>query len=338
MAAYQGQRMKHHRKLVFALGAGALAAPLGSFAQQKDKVWRVGILSARRSPASLDSDYYGAFPRRMSELGYVDGRNLIIEWRFADGEYERLPGMAAELVKLKVDVILSRAPPGAVAAQKATTTIPIVFVVSTDPVAAGLVKSLAQPGGNITGLSNLAGDLSPKHLEMLLTLVPKLSRVAVLLNPANSAHAAVLNNVQEAAQKAGIKVLPVTAQTPKEIETAFSTMVRENAGAVIVALDPFFIQQVPQIAVQATKHRLPSIFANREYAETGGLMSYGQNQVDIYRRAAGYVDRIFKGGKPGGAPVEQPTKIELLINSNAAKALDLMIPQSLLLRADEVIQ
>ena len=330
--------MNTRRKLVITLGAGALVAPLGSFGQQQGNVWRVGILSARRRPASLDLDYYGAFPRRMSELGYVEGRNLIIEWRFADGEYERLPGMAEELVKLKVDVILALGPPGAVAAQKATTTIPIVFVVSTDPVAAGLVKSLARPGGNITGLSNLAGDLSPKHLEMLAMLVPKLSRVAILFNPANSAHAGVVKNLQGAAQKAGIKALPVTAQTPPEIETAFSTMVRERAGAVIVALDPLFIQQVTQIAVQATKHRLPSIFANREYAETGGLMSYGQNQVDIYRRAAGYVDRIFKGGKPGDQPVEQPTKLELLINKRTAEALGLTIPPSLVISADKVIE
>ena len=330
--------MNNRRKLVIAIGAGALAGPLRSFAQQQSKIWRVGVLSARRSPASLELDYYGAFPRRMSELGYVEGRNLIIEWRFADGEYERLPSMAAELVKLKADVILALGPPGAVAAQKATTTIPIVFVVSTDPVAAGLVKSLAQPGGNITGLSNLAGDLSPKHLEMLLAMVPKLSRVAILLNPANSAHAAVSKNLQTAAQKAGIKALLVTAQTPQEIETAFSTMVRENAGAVIVALDPLFIQQVPQIAAQATKHRLPSIFANREYAEAGGLMSYGQNQVDIYRRAAGYVDRIFKGGKPSDLPVEQPTKLELLINNKAAEQLGLTIPQSLRISADKVIE
>jgi ABC-type uncharacterized transport system substrate-binding protein len=322
------------RSLVLALGAASLTATLRSFAQQQGKVWRIGVLSARRRPASLDSDYYGAFPRRMDELGYVEGRNLIIEWRFADGEYERLPGMAAELVKLKVDVMMALGPPGAVAAQKATATIPIVFVVSVDPVGAGFVKSLAQPGGNITGLSNLAGDLSSKHLEMLLTLVPKLSRVAVLLNPGNSAHATIRENVQAASQKAGIKVLPVKAQTPQEIENAFSTMVRENAGAVIVALDPLFIQQVPQIAEQAAKRRLPSIFANREYAEVGGLMSYGQNQVDIYRRAAGYVDRILKGAKPGDLPVEQPTKLELLINSKTAKALGLTIPQSLRVSAE----
>lgn len=330
--------MNTRRSLVLALGAASLAAPLGAFAQHQDKVWRVGVLSARRRPASLDSDYYGAFPRRMSELGYVEGKNLLIEWRFADGEYERLPRMAAELVQMKVDVIMGLGPPGAIAAQKATTTIPIVMVVSVDPVGAGLVKSLAQPGGNITGLSNLAGDLSSKHLEMLLTMVPKLSRTAVLVNPANSAHATMLKNVQTAAQKTGIKVLPVQAQTPQEIDSAFSTMARESTGAVIVALDPFFIQQELQIAAQATKHRLPSIFANRESAEAGGLMSYGQNQVDIYRRAAGYVDRILKGAKPGDLPVEQPTQLELLINRKTAKALGLPIPQSLLISADKVIE
>ncbi len=330
--------MTTRRNLVLALGAASLVAPLGTFAQQQGKVWRVGFLSPRRRPASLDSDYYGAFPRRMSELGYVEGRNLIIEWRFADSVYERLPGMAAELVQLKVDVIMALGPPGAIAAQKATTTIPIVIVVSTDPVGAGFVKSLAQPGGNITGLSNLAGDLTSKHLEMLLTLVPKLLRVAVLVNPGNAAHATVLKNVQAVARKAGIDILPVEAQTPQEIERAFSMMTREYAGAVIVVLDPFFIQQVLQIAMQATRHRLPSIFANREYAEVGGLMSYGQNQVDIYRRAAGYVDRILKGAKPGDLPVEQPTTLELFLNRKTAKALGLTIPQSLLISADMVIE
>jgi putative ABC transport system substrate-binding protein len=237
-----------------------------------------------------------------------------------------------------VDAIMALGPPGAIAAQKATTTIPIVFVMSIDPVDAGVVKSLARPGGNITGLSNLAGDISSKHLEMLLTMVPKLSRVAVLVNHANSAHATVLKNVQAAAQKAGIGVLPANAQTPQEIESAFSLMAREQAGAVIVALDPLFIQQVPQIAVQAAKHRMPSIFANREYAEAGGLMSYGQNQIDIYRRAAEYVDKILKGTKPGDLPVEQPTRLESFINCKTAKALGLTIPQSLLISADKVIE
>ena len=330
--------MTTRRKLLVALGAGALAVPLASFAQQQAKTWRVGFLSARRRPASLDTDYYGAFPRGMRDLGYVEGKNLAIEWRFAEGEYERLPGMAAELVQLKVDVIMALGPPAIVAAQKATTTIPIVVVTSVDPVGAGFVKSLARPGGNITGLSNLAGDISSKHLEMLLAVMPKVSRVAVLVNPANPAHAAMLKNLQAAAQKIGIKVLPVQAQTPQEIEGAFSMMSREAVGAVIVALDPFLIQQERQIAELAVKHRLPSIFANREYAEAGGLMSYGQNQLDIYRRAATYVDKILKGAKAADLPIEQPTKLELVINLKTAKALGLTIPQSLLLRADEVIQ
>jgi putative ABC transport system substrate-binding protein len=274
----------------------------------------------------------------LSELGYVEGKNLIIEWRFADGMYERLAGMAAELVQMNVNAILALGPPGVIAAQKATTTIPIVMVVPVDPVGAGFVKSLAQPGGNTTGLCNLAGDLSAKHLEMLLTIVPKLSRVALLVNPANAAHAMVRTTVQAAAQKAGIKVVVAEAQTSQQIETAFVKSVRDDAGAVIVALDPFLIQQVPQIAAQATKHRLPSIFAFGEGAEAGGLLSYGQNQVEIYRRAAGYVDRIFKGARPADLPVEQPTTIELFVNAKTAKALGLTVPRSLLIRADKVIE
>ena len=330
--------MTTRRRRVLALGAALLVAPLGSFGQQQGKVWRIGFLSARRRPTSLDSDYYGAFPRRMNELGYVEGRNLIIEWRFANGEYERLAGLAEELARLKVDAILALGAPGAAAAQKATTTIPIVMVVSVDPVAAGLVKSLAQPGGNITGLSNLGGDLTSKHLELLRTIVPSLSRVAILMNSDNTTHATILKNVQASSQKAGIKVLAAQAQTPQDIERAFSKMTRENAGAVIVALDPFFIQQGPQIAEQAMKHQLPSIFAFREAAEAGGLMSYGQNQVDIYRRAAGYVDRILKGIKPADLPVEQPTTLELFVNGKTAKALGLSIPHSLLISADKVIE
>jgi len=326
------------RSLILALGAVAVAAPLGALGQQHGKVHRVGVLSARQRPASLDTDYYGAFPRRMRELGYIEGKNLSVEWRFADGEYARLPRIAAELVQLKVDVILALGPPGAAAAQKATTTIPIIMVVSSDPVAAGFVKSLARPGGNITGLSNLAGDLSPKHLELLHVMVPKLARVGVLLNPANSAHGTIVSNVQTAAQKIAIKVVPAKASTLEEVDGAFATMVRESVGAVIVALDPFFIQQVHGIAARAARLGIPSIFANREYAEAGGLMSYGQNQVEIYRRAADYVDKIFKGAKPHSLPVEQPTQLELLINRKTADALGLSIPRSLLVSADRVIE
>jgi len=330
--------MISRRRVLFALGAG-VAAPLACLAQQPNKVWRVGFLSSRTRPPSLNGDIYRGFLKRMSELGYVEGRNLLIEWRFAGGEYQRLRGMAAELAELRVDVILAPGPPGISAAKGATATIPIVFISGADPVEAGFVKSLGRPGGNITGLSNLANDMSSKHLEMLLAVVPKPSRVAVLVNPANPAYAAMVRHAQAAAaQSSGMKVLPTEARTPQEIENAFFAMTRQRAEAVIVELDALFIQQALQIANQAVRHRLPSISANREYAEAGGLMSYGQNQVETYRRAADYVDRILKGAKPGDLPVEQPTTLELFINRKTAKALGVTIPQELLLRADGVIE
>jgi putative ABC transport system substrate-binding protein len=330
--------MNNRRKLLVALGASVIAAPLLSFGQQHGKIWRVGVLSLRRRPDSLDSYTYRAFSDGMRELGYVVGKNLVIEWRFADDNYERLPDLAAELVRLKVDVIVTAGPAATGAAQKATTTTPIVFGGTNDPVGSGFVKSLARPGGNITGLSNVSVEMSPKLLEMLLTMVPKLSRVAVLTNPSNSGHATMLKNVQAAAQKANVKVLPVEARNPQEIETAFSVMTKENAGAIIVARDALLNQQARQIVQLATKHRLPLVTSIREYVDAGGLMSYGPSITDSYRRAATYVDKIFKGAKPGDLPVEQPTKFELFINGKTAKALGLTIPQSLLISADKVIE
>ncbi|MEK6244474.1 MAG: ABC transporter substrate-binding protein [Pseudomonadota bacterium] len=326
------------RRLLIALGAGALVAPFGSLAQQQGKVWRVGFLALRSQTASNPSAVYGAFLQGMRELGYVEGKNLLIEWRFADGKVERLPGLAAELVQLKVDVIVAAGVQPTSAAQKATTTIPIVMGNSIDPVGSGFVASLARPGGNITGLSNLLGDLSPKHFEMLRSMAPKLSRVAILLNPTNSGHATILKAVQTAAQKSSVKILPVQARDPQEIESAFSTMTQQNAEAVIVASDPFLNQQRRQIAELAGKSRLPSVAAVREYVEAGGLMSYGPSFVENYRRAATYVDKILKGAKPGDLPVEQPTKFEMVLNRKTAKALGITIPQELLLRADRVIE
>jgi putative ABC transport system substrate-binding protein len=311
--------------------AGALCA------QQPPSVARVGVLSSRRRPEPLVADYYGAFPERMRELGYAEGRNLVIEWRFAAGDYERLPLLASELAGANVNAILALGPPGAVAARKVTATIPIVFVMSSDPVAAGLVKSLAKPEGNVTGIFNLAGDLGAKHLEMVMTIAPKLARIAVLVNPANPGHAAAFKEVEAAAGKLGIRAISARAQAATQIESAFTAMAAARAGAVIVTLDPLFIQEVPAIAQNAVRNRLPSIFANREYAEAGGLMSYGQNQVEIYRRAAEYVDRILKGAKPGELPVEQPTKLELCLNNRTARALGLAFPQSLRLMASTVI-
>jgi putative ABC transport system substrate-binding protein len=302
-------------------------------AQQPGKVWRIGFIAARSR-----ADYFGAFVKGMRELGYVEGKNLVMEWRFADGQYDRLPALAAELAALKVDAILAAGPPVIIATQKASITIPIVMVTSIDPVEDGFVKSLAHPGGNITGISNLSGDLAPKHLEMLLNLVPRLSRVAVLGNPANSAHVTVLKNVQAAALKTNIKVVPFNARTPSEIETAFSMMRKEKVGALIVGLDPFFNQQQIQMTELAAKNRLPVMTTTREYVEAGGLISYGQNLADQYQHAAVLVDKILRGAKPGDLPVEQSTKLELVINRKTATTLGLTIPQSLLVRADKVIE
>ena len=332
------RRMTTRRNLLIMLGAGAFIVPFGSFAQQQGKVWRVGFLSSRSRPVSLDSDIFGAFRGGMREIAYIEGKNLVIEWRFAEGTSERLAGLAVELVQMKVDAIVAVATPGTSAAQKATTTIPIVMVNTADPVGSGFVASLAHPGGNITGLSNISAELSPKHLEMLHSMVPKLSRVAVLMNPNNSSHTTALKNVQAAAQRTGVTILSLDAPAPQEIENAFSMMAQKKAGAVIVTADVLFTQQVRQIAELAAKNRLPTIYGIREFVEAGGLMSYGTSITDNFRRAATYVDKILKGAKPGDLPVEQPTKFELVINRKTAKALGLTIPQSLLISADKVIE
>ena len=330
--------MNKRRKIILALGASALAVPFGAVAQQQGKIWRIGFLSTRRVEIS-DSDFaYGPFRQGMRELGYVEGRNLVIEWRSAEGKTERLPAMAAELVQLKVDLIVAASTPGVAAAQKATTTIPIVMTSTLDSVGSGFVASLAHPGGNITGLKNFFGDLGPKQLEMLRSITPRLSRVAVLVNPANSGHAPVLKSIQAAAQKIGVTVLPAEARNREEIDNAFSMMSKAKAGAVLVISDAFFITQAHQIAGLAAKNRLPSIDSTRQYAEAGGLMSYGNSLGENYRRAATYVDKIFKGAKPGDIPVEQPTTFELAINMKTAKALGIKIPNSILVQATKVIE
>jgi len=330
--------MISRRKLIFALSLSPLAASCRAYSQQQGKIWRVGFLALRHVDF-VDTDYYyGPFRQGMRELGYVEGRNLAIEWRSAEGKAERLTDLAAQLVQGKVDVIVTAGSAATSVAQKATATIPIVIAATSDPVGSGFVKSLVRPGGNITGLSTLSLDISPKNLEIMLSIVPKLSQVGVLVNPANSGHAAIVKSTQAAAQKLNIKVLPAEARTAQEIERAFSVMAREHAGAVIVAIDAFFIQQGRQIADLAAKHRLPTMSGSREYVESGGLASYGQNLADNYRRAATYVDKILKGAKPGDLPVEQPTTFELFISRKAAKALGITIPQSILVRADKVIE
>jgi putative tryptophan/tyrosine transport system substrate-binding protein len=329
--------MNTRRKIVLAFGASALAVPLASFAQQQVKVWRVGFLASRKRPESLETDQYGGFPNGMRQLGYVESKNLVIEYRWAD-KTELLPIYASELVQLNVDVIVTAGSPATSAAQKVTSSIPIVMGSSGDPIGSGFAKSLARPGGNITGITNLTTGISPKQLEMLSSMTPKLSRVAVLTNPANSAHAAILKSIRDAAQAVRITIHAVEARTPQEIENVFSRMSRQGVRAAIVALDPLFIQQWRQIAELTTKYRVSSITASRDYPETGGLMSYGPNYTENFRRAATYVDKILKGVKPANLPIEQPTRFELIINGKTAKSLGLKIPQSLLITADKVIE
>jgi len=325
------------RTLLIVFGA-VVIAPLAALAQQPGKVWRVGFLTPLSRQAANDAGVFDAFVQGLRELGYVEGKNLVIEARFAEGRPDRLPRLARELVELNVDVIMSGGTPSTSAAQKATTTIPIVMGSVIDPIGSGFVKSLAHPGGNITGRSNFAGDVSSKYLELVLAFIPKLSLVAVLLDPGNSGHPAILRSVRAAALKVGVAVLPVEARTEHEIETAFIDLTRQNAGAVIVATSSLFNVHRERVAKAAATRRLPSIAANQIYAEAGGLMSYGQNLADNYRRAAVFVDKILKGAKPGDLPVERPTRLELVINRKTAHALGLTIPADLLLRADKVIE
>ena len=327
--------MISRRKLLVA----GMCLPAWTTLAQQPKVHRIGFLAARlRSTPSNPDVLYDAFVQGLRELGYVEGKNLLIEWRFADGKYERLPGLAAELVQMKVEIIMSHTTPGTQALQRVTKSIPIVMTSVNDPLGSGFVASLARPGGNITGLSLMVLDSSPKQLELLKIMIPRLSRVAVLLNPGTSSHPQILKNIQAAAQQVGIKVLPVEARTAEEIERGFALMRRERAGAVIVAADSFFLWRRQQISELAVTNRMPSMFPNREEVQAGGLMSYGQSLTDFYRRAATYVDKILKGAKPADLPIEQPTKIHLAINRKTATALGLKIPQELLLRADEVIE
>jgi putative tryptophan/tyrosine transport system substrate-binding protein len=326
-----------NRREVLALAFGVLAAPLASFAQQQGKVWRIGFISGTSRAASLDAGLFLGFTREMQERGYVDGRNIVMEWRFAEGKFDRLAEIAAELVRLKVDVIVLGTPAAITPAKLATSEIPIVMGVSQDPVASGFVASLARPGGNVTGLS-ANSDVYVKHLDLLMALIPKLLRIAILVNPGNSGHLAVVKTVQAAGKKVRMRLLTVEAHTPEEIERGFTTMTRDGIQAVVVAADAVFLSQQRQIAQLAIKHRLPWIVAQSEYVESGGLMSYGQPLAEFYRQAATYVDKILKGAKPADLPVEQPRIFELILNLKTAKAMGFKFPQSILVRADRVIE
>jgi putative ABC transport system substrate-binding protein len=330
--------MNNRRKLIIALGTGALATSFGSVAQQKGKVWRIGFLDAASRQATLDSDQMPTFLQGMKELGYVEGRHFVFESRFADGNTERLSALASELAQLNVDVVVTTGVSASHAVQRATSTIPIVVAVAPDPVRDGLAMSLAKPGSNITGLSSGIAEVIQKHVELLVTVVPRIARIAILLNPANAGHPPLLLSVQVAAQRSGKETLPVGASNPEEIERGFASMTRNKADAVIVLVDAMFRQQRRQIAGLALKHRLPSSYPSLQFPDDGGLLAYAANVNENFRRAAIFVDKILKGAKPGELPFELPTRYELVINLKTAKALGLTIPQSILVRADKVIE
>ena len=325
------------RTFLAGTGAVLLASPLAAEAQQAPaKVPRIGFLVGA-SPAD-GAPFLEIFRQALRELGYVEGQNITIEYRFAEGRPDRLPAVAAELVRLKVDVIVTSAPPVPQAAKQATRTIPIVFTSAVDPVGAGLVASLARPGGNITGLANMGSEVVGKHLELLKEAAPTVSRVAILQNPNNRIHAPALREAEGAARALGVRLDVLQARTPAGIDAAFAAMHSQRAGGVLVLRDSFFFVQRTQIVALAAKSRLPAMYGFREYAEAGGLMAYHASLFQMWRRAATYVDKILRGAKPADLPVEQPTTFELVINLKTAKALGLTIPPSLLGRADEVIQ
>jgi putative tryptophan/tyrosine transport system substrate-binding protein len=321
---------------VYALLALILATVHLVEAQQPSKVIRLGFLGA--TSASAEKSRIEAFRQGMRELGYVEDKNIVIEWRFAEGKFDRLPDLAAELVHLKVEVIVTTGPTSTRAAREATVTIPIVMGVHTDPVGSGFVASLARPGGNITGLSSLQPEISGKRLELLKETVPRLSRVAVFGTSTGPGNAQALRETELAAGAFGVQLQYLDVLSPKDIETVFRSAIKGRADAVLLLASPVYVSHREQLAELAVKNRLPAIYNRPEYVEDGGLMSYGPSLDDLFRRAATYVDKILKGTKPGDIPVEQPIKFELVINLKAAKQIGLTIPPNVLARADKVIR
>jgi len=321
--------------LAAALAFGILALPLASDAQQATKVWRIGHLGYAYPTAARDLE---VFRQRLRDLGYVEGKNLVIESRSAESGFERLPELAAELVSLKVDVIAAFGNRTIMELKRATPTIPIVMVSSGDPVGSGLVSSLARPGGNVTGLANLAEGLSAKWLELLTQTVPGMTRVGVLMEPGGTAHATFLREIKTVGQRTGIAVLVVEARGRDEIERAFAALTKTRAQGLIVLPNPVMLSHQAQIVELAAQTRLPAMYPYGEFTESGGLMAYATDRTEMYRRSATFVDKILKGAKPADLPVEQPTKFELVINLKTAKALGLTIPRSVLGRADHIIE
>jgi putative tryptophan/tyrosine transport system substrate-binding protein len=298
-------------------------------------MWRIGYLGSGSVAGPMNR--LEALRAGLRDLGYVEGKNIVIEYRWAEGKYDRLPDLAAELVRLKVDVLVTSGTPGTLAAKQTTATIPIVMAGSGDAVATGLVASLARPGGNITGLTDLGPELVAKQLELLKEVMPRTRRVAVLVNPDNPWNGPVFKAMETTAESLRVELQKVELRLPNEFEGAFSTMTKSHVDAVVVTSDPFFNANVRAIAARAVKTRLPAA-GTKEFAEAGGLMGYGWNFSEMFRRAAYYVDKILKGAKPADLPIERATTFDLVINLKTAKALGLTIPPSLLGRADEVIQ
>ena len=328
--------MIDRRAFISTVALGILIAPLAADAQQQGKIYRIGYLSA--GTPSAQAPYFEAFRQGLRDLGYIVGQNITIEHRNAQERLERLPALAAELVSLKVDVIVSSGATGTSSAKEATNTIPIVMAQDPDPVGNGFVTSLARPGGNITGLSSLVAELGGKRLELLKEIIPRLSRVAVLGTSTNPANVQQLRETELAAKPIGVRLQFLDVLDPKDIETGFRAAIKGRADAVLVLGGPLFIPQRRKIAELAIKSRIPAIYSRSEFVEAGGLMSYGASIPDLHRRAATYVDKILKGAKPGDLPVEQPTKFDLVINLKTAKQIGLTIPRSLLIRADRVLE
>jgi putative ABC transport system substrate-binding protein len=321
------------RTFIGTMAGGLLAAPFAAQAQEAGKVARIGLLNGGSPP----NPFVESFKQGLRELGYVEGRNISIEYRWAEGRDERLPGLAADLVRLKVDVIVASSQ-AAVAAKQATTAIPIVMPIITDPVRLGLVASLARPGGNATGFATQNDELPGKWMELVKDTLPKVSRVAVLFHPTYDG-GVQLRASEAAARSLGVRLQALKVERPDDFVTALAEVQKNRAEALIVSSSPLFYAHRTRLVEFAAKHRLPTIYHQSEFVVgSGGLMSYGPDFHDLFRRSATYVDRILRGAKLGDLPVEQPTKFELVINLKTAKALGLTIPQSLLLRADKVIE
>jgi putative ABC transport system substrate-binding protein len=323
------------RRDLLLLGGAAISWPLAARAQQK-AMPVIGYLSGT-SPGP-NAPFVAAFRQGLSETGYVEGQNVAIEYRWAEGSYDRLPALAADLVSRKVDVMGAFGIPLALAAKNATSTIPIVFNSSDDPVAAGLVASLARPGGNLTGVSAMNIELMPKRLELLSELVPQAGIIALLVNPNNANAEPIIRYVQEAARAKGVQLQILKAGTEGEIDAAVSSVAQLHAGALIVGADPFFTGRPELLVALASRHAVPAIYEWREFAAAGGLISYGSSRSAAFRQLGIYAGKILKGAKPADLPVQQPTTFELVVNLKTAKALSLTVPQSILARADEVIE